>query len=88
VGAGGRLEVELLAAGASLAGAGHSARVEVGRLVRPSLTPGTVKFAVSLDAKARRALHARGHLTLTVKLRLTAAHGMATSVTRSVILRS
>jgi hypothetical protein len=86
-GAGGRLEVELLATGASLAGAGRSPHVEVGRLVRSSLAAGTVKFAVSLDAKAKRALHARGHLTLAVKLLLTPAQGMATTVTRSVILR-
>jgi hypothetical protein len=42
--------VQLLAARASLASAGHSARVQVGRAVRTSLRPGTVTFAVALDA--------------------------------------
>jgi hypothetical protein len=86
-GAGGRLEVELLAAGASLASAGHGSHVLVGRLLRSSVQPGTDRFTVSLDAKARRALHARGHLALSVKLVLTPALGSPATLTRHVILR-
>ena len=44
-GAGGRLEVGLFAAGASLAKAGHPAQVRVGRLVRSSLKAGSVSFS-------------------------------------------
>jgi plastocyanin len=86
-GAGGRLEVELLAARGSLASAGHAAHEQVGRLVRSSLRAGTDRFTVSLDAKGRRALHARGHLALSVKLELASAQGSAVALTRSVALR-
>jgi hypothetical protein len=86
-GAGGRLEVQLLAARASLASAAHSSRVRVGRLVRTPLSAGSDPFTVSLDAEARRALRARGHLALTVKVLLTSAGGSTATITRSVILR-
>ncbi len=86
-GAGGRLEVQLLAASASLASAAHSSRMRVGRLVRPSLPAGADKFTVSLDAAARRALRTRGHLALTVKILLTSAGGSVATVIRGVILR-
>ncbi len=52
-GSGGRLEVALFAAGASLAKAGHPAQVRVGRLVRSSLQAGRVSFSVSLGAKGK-----------------------------------
>jgi len=84
---GGQLEVQLLAARASLAGVGHSARVPVGRAVRSSLHAGKVAFTVSLDAKARRALHAHGRLALSVKLVLSPTQGAVVTVTRSVVLR-
>jgi hypothetical protein len=86
-GAGGRLEVQLLAARASLASAGHSARVQVGRAVRTSLRPGTVTFAVALDAEARHALHTRRRLSLSVRIVLAPAHGAAATITRGVVLR-
>jgi len=86
-GAGGRLEVQLLAASASLASDAHSSRMRVGRLVRPSLPAGADKFTVSLDAAARRALRTRGHLALTVKILLTSAGGSVATVIRGVILR-
>jgi hypothetical protein len=86
-GAGGRLEVELLATRASLAGAGHSSHVQVGRLVRSSVPAGTDTFAVSLDARARHALHVHGHLALSVKIALTSVHGSPVTLTRSVVVR-
>ncbi|MGA2452419.1 MAG: hypothetical protein ABSG93_02780 [Solirubrobacteraceae bacterium] len=85
--AGGRLEVELLARSASLAGAGHSAHVQVGRLVRSSLHAGTLTFTVSLDAKARHALRVHGRLALSVKIALAAAQGAPLTITRSVVVR-
>jgi len=86
-GTGGTLEVQLLANSASLASAGHQSHVRVGRVVHGSLHAGTVTFSVALDAKAKHALRRRGHLTLTVKVVLSAAGGSPATVTRSVTLR-
>jgi hypothetical protein len=87
-GAGGRLEVELLARNASLASAPRPAQVQVGRLVRSSLRAGTATFTVTLDAKARHALRIHGHLALTVKIVLTPQRGSAVTITRSVVLHA
>jgi plastocyanin len=87
-GVGGSLEVQLLATRASLAGAGHFAHVQVGKVVRGSLHAGVATFTVSLDAAARRALRERGHLELSVKLVLSSAQGTSETVTRSVLVRS
>ncbi len=84
-GSGGRLEVGLFAAGASLAKTGHSGQVRVGRLVRSSLTAGSVSFAVPLTAKGKAALRHHRRLALTVKIKLTPVHGAAVTVTRSVV---
>ncbi len=86
-GAGGRLEVELLARSASLASAGHSSRVQVGRAVRTSLPAGTVTFRVAIDAGARHALRVHRRLALSVKITLTAPHRSPVVLTRSVVLR-
>ncbi len=85
-GAGGRLEVDLLARRASLASSPHSTPVEVGRVIHPSLQAGTVPFTVPLNAKAKRALRAHRHLALTVRIVLTPAVGSALTITRSVLL--
>ncbi|HSZ14596.1 MAG TPA: hypothetical protein VK790_11245 [Solirubrobacteraceae bacterium] len=85
--AGGRLEVRLLASSASLAGAGRSAHMVVGRVVRSSLRAGRVSFAVAVDARARHALRAHGRLALSVKIVLAPAHGSVVTITRSVVLR-
>jgi hypothetical protein len=87
-GSGGRLEVGLFAAGASLAKAGHPAQVRVGRLVRSSLKAGNVSFSVPLGAKGKAALHRRRRLALTVKITLTPPHGAAVTVTRVVVVRA
>ncbi len=84
---GGRLEVKLLATRASLASVGHQHRVQVGRVVRPSLRAGRVTFAVALDAKARHALRVRRHLALAVEIVLTATHGAVVTISRNVVLR-
>ncbi len=86
-GAGGRLEVDLLAKSASLA-AHRASRVRVGRLLRSALHAGALPFAVALDARARRTLHAHRRLALTVRLVLSPPQGAATSVVRSVVLHS
>lgn len=83
-GAGDRLEVDLLASGASLASAKHS-RVRVGRFTRSSLSAGRQSFSVKLNAQARRALKRRHRLALTVKITLTPFYGEPTTLTRSVV---
>ncbi len=87
-GSGGRLEVGLFAAGASLAKAGHPAQLRVGRLVRTSLKTGSVSFSVPLSAKGKAALRRRRHLTLTVKVILTPQHGTAVTLTRVVVVHA
>jgi plastocyanin len=84
-GAGDRLEVDVFAKGASLARAGRSTRVRVGRLVRGSVPAGKLSFAVKLDAKARSALKRRRRLALTVKVALTPSSGEPATLTRSVV---
>lgn len=84
---GGRLEVQLLAPRASLASAGRSSPVLVGRLVRSSLRAGPVTFAVALDSRARHALRAHRRLALGVKIVLRPVHGSALTITRSALLQ-
>jgi plastocyanin len=85
-GAGGRLEVDLLANSATLAKATHGKRVTVGRLLRSSVRAGLLPFVVKLDAKARRALSHRRRLALTVRLVLTPLTGEPTTLIRTVAL--
>jgi plastocyanin len=85
--AGARLEVELLAARASLAKAKRSSRLRVGRLVRSAAPAGSVSFTVALDAAAKRALRHRHKLALTARIVLTPAHDAAVTIARSVLLR-
>jgi plastocyanin len=84
---GARLEVQLLAQGASLAKVKRPGSSRVGRLVRSSAPAGTVSFTVSLDAAAKRALRRHHKLALTVKIVLTPVHGAALTLTRSLDLR-
>ncbi len=86
-GAGGRLEIDLLAKGSSLGKGGRSAAVRVGRLLRGSVSAGRVPFAVKLDAAARRALKRLRRLAVTVRVTLTPAHGRARTITYGVQLR-
>ncbi len=87
-GAGGRLEVGLFATDASLAKAGHSEQVRVGRLVRSSLKAGNASFSVLLTAKGKAALRRNQRLALTVKITLTPQHGAAVTLTRVVVMHA
>jgi plastocyanin len=87
-GAGGRLEIDLLARSASLVSAGHAAPVRVGRIVRSSLTAGTARFSILLNRRARAALERKGRLALSVKLVIKPTSGAAMSVTRGVVLHA
>jgi plastocyanin len=84
-GAGDRLEIGVFAKSASLAKAGHAARVRVGRLLRGSVSAGKLSFAVKLNATARSALKRHRRLALTVVITLTPIHGGPRTLTRSVV---
>lgn len=89
-GGGGRLEVDLIASSASLGKGRHkkSSLTVVGRLVRSSVSAGKASFSISLNAAAKRALHHRHKLTLTVKITLMPTSGSAEVVTKSIVVRS
>jgi len=86
-GAGGRLEVDLLAKRASLASA-RSSFLRVGRTMRSTVGSGPVRFTVPLSASGRRALARAGRLVLLVEITLTPRSGRALVVKRSVSLRA
>jgi plastocyanin len=71
---GGRLQVQLFAAGHRRAGSRG----------RRALPAGRVRFGVALNATARRALHRRRHLDVTVEITMTSGKGARASVTRHV----
>lgn len=85
-GSGGRLEVGLFAAGASLAKTGRRAQVPVGRVVRSSLKAGSVSFSVPLSARGKASLRRQRRLVLTVRIALTPRHGAAVRITRVVVV--
>ncbi len=85
-GAGGRLEVALLASGASLGAGRHSSRVRIGRYVRASVHAGIVAFDVGLTARGRAALHRRPRLAVSVRVLLTPVTGTPGVLTRNVVL--
>jgi plastocyanin len=88
-GAGDRLEVALLASGASLAKVHRPSSVRVGRYVRTSVRAGVVPFAVSLTARGRSALRRHRRLELTVRIALTPVYGVpVTTVTHSLVLHA
>lgn len=87
-GAGGRLEVDLVTGGASLAKGRQrkSSSTVVGRLARTTVSVGEVSFSVGLNARAKSALRRRHKLALTVKVTLVPPSGPAAVLTRSVEL--
>jgi plastocyanin len=87
-GAGGRLEVDLLAANALLAASRHHAPARVGRLVRSPLPSGKVSFTVVLSKRAREALKRHHELSLTVKVKLEFPKSKPVNATRTVIEHS
>jgi hypothetical protein len=78
--------VDLLAARASLASAGHPPPVRVGRAVNASLRTGRVPFSVSLTTRARGVLRHRGRLALTVLVVVQPVSGSAVTVRRAVVV--
>lgn len=87
-GSGGRLQVGLFSASASLAKTARSEPVRVGLLLRSSLKAGSVSFAVPLSTKAKASLRRHHRLAVTVKITLTPLHGAAATVARGVVLHS
>jgi hypothetical protein len=93
-GAGGRLEVDVLAARASLArarAAGHAGRaVLVGKLVRSAVPAGRVAFAVALNGRALKALRTHHRLAVVISVRLTmpaSSGGVTKTLTGHLLLR-
>jgi plastocyanin len=85
-GAGGRLEVDLLARSAAVGG--HGAKpVIVGRFLRASARAGRLPFSLTLSARAQAALRRHHRLALSVKVTLTPKHGGAARLTRIFTLR-
>jgi plastocyanin len=89
-GAGGTIEVDLLAKGSSLSKSrgSRSKSVRVGRFSHHSIKAGRVAFTIALSAQAKRALTRRHTLSVTVKVTLTPPLGQTTTVTRTVLLRA
>jgi hypothetical protein len=84
-GAGGRLQIELLAKPAAL-GLHGSKPVVVGRVTHASIAAGKASFAVTLNARAKRALRRHHKLALTVRITLTPPGGRAVRITHTVVL--
>jgi plastocyanin len=87
-GAGGRLEVDLLAKAASLSNTPRSGVVRVGRLVRALVSAGRLSFSVQLTPPGEHALMRHRRLALSVKITVTPPNGIAVTVTRSVVLHT
>jgi plastocyanin len=86
---GGRLEIDVLTAQASLARRAGVPQVLVGKLVRRVGAAGRSSFSVALDGRARRALRRHKRLRLLVRATLAPPGGGATAVALgSVLARS
>jgi plastocyanin len=83
--AGGTLDVKLLAGRAQLARA--RSEVVLGDLTRRGIAAGPLAFRVSLNARGRAALRARGRLRVTVRITVAPPQGAATALSRSLLLR-
>jgi plastocyanin len=79
-GAGGRLEVDLLAKLGS-------SKVRVGQLVRRSIAAGPLRFSLAPTGRGLRALRKRGSLKVTMLVKLAPLSGTASSVSRALTLR-
>jgi plastocyanin len=86
-GTGGRLEVDLRASARSLGRPG-SGLVRVGRLMKTGIKAGTVRFAVSLDAAAKRAQRNHGSLKIVVEVAVRSPRGTTGSLMRNVLISS
>lgn len=88
-GAGGRLEVDLLASSASLGLRGRAKQVVVGRFARATVGAGRASFSVALNARGKSALRHRRRLPVIVKIALTPRGGGAAVVlTKRAVLRA
>jgi plastocyanin len=85
-GAGGRLEIDLLAK-PGLLGAHGSKPIVVAHFVRSSTPSGTLSFSLVLSARAKSALRRHGRLALSAKVTLTPAKGSVARLTRTFTLQ-
>jgi hypothetical protein len=89
-GAGGRLEVDLLAKSALLVKAqgSGSKSVRIGRFLRGGVSAGKVSFSLALTAQGKRALARRRSLPVTMTITFTATGAEPVTLRRSLTLRS
>jgi plastocyanin len=86
-GAGGRLQIDLLAKPSQLGSRGSKA-VVVGRFVRSSVRGGMLSFSIALSARAKATLRRHGRLALSVRATLAPVGGGRTArLTRTLSLR-
>jgi plastocyanin len=83
--AGGRLEIDLLAARSALVAGGPKA-VRVGQLVRRGLVAGPLRFSIAPAGRGLRTLRRRGSLKVTMIVKLAPGAGGASSVSRRLTL--
>jgi plastocyanin len=60
--------------------------VQVGRVLRAYVSAGSQSWSITLSARARRVLHARGRLALSAKVSLTPPGGAAVTLTGTLTL--
>jgi hypothetical protein len=84
-GAGGRVEIDLLAK-PGLLGAHGSKPIVVAHFVRSSTPSGTLSFSLVLSARAKPALRRHGRLALSARVTLTPAKGSVARLTRTFTL--
>jgi len=86
--AGSRLLARALASRGKLVGGASTAELEIGRLARASVGPGTLAFSVRLGARGRQALRRRGRLLIRLRMTIDPPVGATYKASRLVILRA
>lgn len=86
-GAGGSLQVDLIAKATSHTRHTHAKSLLAGRLVRRSAPAGKLSFTIALNARAKVMLRRQHRLALTVKIAFTPPGGAADSFTRNIVVR-
>jgi plastocyanin len=86
-GAGARLDASAFAARGALGRRHGPQRVRVAHVAETSLPQGVSRFTLVLSSAARRALHARSRLRLTIQLQLEPSAGGGLTLTRALTVR-
>jgi len=81
-----RLLARALATRKALSDATSSVEVEVGRVSRTSVGPGSVAFKVALGSAGRRALHRNGRLLIRLRMTIDPPTGTTYTASRLLVL--